>query len=325
MTTSFDSLPPEVKEQILAYTDEYDNVSRVSKEWRSHVKTSKKIMQRELDRYFFFYAVWYDRNMNRSDIPFPYPHSAILIMLIFPIVTEQQFNFLLKHQAKNAQVGALEKSETLPKLFWDDSGDHYLCRYFTDKLSEKQKTMQAELALEVPKAAIGNTETLIERLAGEKRSRGVRKAIFRYLQNLIQVQNRWDFYFHDEDDEEQPTQPNLTKGPTFSSATTTEMRKLLQGEHKVLRDFQWSSLYLVKPANYDRLERFFEEMKENSINYYRERGYTGRELENKLEHDEELQNARESYATLSKSLFKPRWNFGRELKTKKDYKNLAQF
>lgn len=227
---TFDSLPLELKERILAETGDYKTLAKVSKEWRHHVRTSRKIMQRELDKYFFFFAIWLNR--KKSD-----PEQGDPIMFVFPIVTEEQFFLLRKHgETKFSQVGAVEKNADIPKLLFRE-----------DWVVFFRNTRPARRNL-----TLGSTETLIERL---KEGGLRRRAIFAYatalradirdqLSNLIIVGKHLKMV---------SDLPKLLESKLRFS-DKEEMLKVLKGEHKIFP--LEKGLLVIKQRNYDKLEQF---------------------------------------------------------------------
>lgn len=100
---SFNKLPLELKEKIVEI-DPYNYVkfATVSREWRNYIYHSKRIMQRmqkELDKFYFFFIVW---TLGTSQ------HSLIRV---FPISTEEELIYLLQHgETDTSQVGALKRT-----------------------------------------------------------------------------------------------------------------------------------------------------------------------------------------------------------------------
>lgn len=255
---SFNQLPPEIQEQILRYTDDYKTIARVSKDWKHYVFSSKKMMQRALDDFFFFFSV----KLGSS-------------LVILPIATEKQFFFLRKYaETTISHVGALEKTDHLEKLFWDEAYDFDLL-FSSD------------------------TEDIKLLIRGIK-MRG------KASKNIIKASVREVLEFSNLD----ATVSIPTKGPKFSDPNV--MRELLQNEHKIIRDCKCTSLFIVTRSHYARLDKHFRDMLATA--------------EHKGD-DEMLTLARNSYATLTRSLFKLKcWDHvNRELKTRVDYEELTEY
>lgn len=270
MANYIDTLPSELKERLFIYVDKYKTVANVSRGWRNIVGISKKLMQRELDKYFFFFIVGLQ------------PFSSFVVYpttCVFPIANEEQLIFLQQHEGKNAQVGALRERDDLPlSLFRRASiNRHYVVFFPTQRKS--------------PTRGIGSTEGLIRHLESggklvsylaEKEGDLVRRFDENDSASNQLPWRMWDLY------------PFLRSKTKFTTVET--MRKILSGEHIVLRDHK-GALYAVKPRNYAKLEQFFK---------------TGEDL-----------RKRKVYISITQSLFEPRWwNFEQELKTPQDFELL---
>lgn len=298
---SFKRLPHELKEKILDSVKDHETLSRVSKELRHYVKTSKVAMQRELNNYFFFFAVWFNWGGTGyvSEEKSPFPNFVTHTLFIFPIVTEEQFNFFLDHQTLNTQVGAVARDDDPDcTLFWEDYNKydgHYQCHYFHYEATED--------------TPIGNTEILMERLKGVE---DTYEAIVQYFKEL-NAENYiiLDYEFRD------AVETPCGSTPKFSDKKT--MSELLKGEHRVVRGFGEESLFIVAPSEYSNLYDFFERL-----------FIENEEIEDENEEEEEeefTRRTRTSYHSISKSLFKPRWwwNNNVELKTSEDYDSLTDY
>lgn len=243
----------------------------------------KEDMQRELDKYFFFYAVWFDDTVPEEEYPLFYNWDVHLTMFIFPISTERQLEVLKKNGTKNSQVGAFEKTTNFKDLFWNDfsnDGGHYACYWHSTKA----------------------TEALVKALKERKTGKiFLRKKVFSFIRDLTgrEILNL-----------------GSSPAPHFSSQKT--MQKLLQTEHKVLRGFSYERLFMVKPKNYGAMENFFKEKRAENLAWCVKNGVD-------IEEDEGFERTGRAYAALSKSLFRPRWQRLKEVKTDQDYKELSDF
>lgn len=302
----FDHLPREMKERILDYTNDPMTISKVSKVWKDCVKNSKKMMQRELDNYFFFYAVW---------VRHPEP-----VMYVFPIVTEEQLLFLRQHESNHSQVGALERRNDVPLSLFEKGGF-----IFPDKLSVEEKRREKE-----ENVTLGNTESLVEHLKADGDKAAYLAAYLeaihdkKYTQvpsSYVQLATGDVFSIFSLSHQCTPLcelglcvnnrfLPFLKKKVRFSSRET--MMGLLKGEHLVLRGFA-GSLFSVRPRNYLKLEKFFEEERNKP---------PSKRIKSTAINRLELLN--KSYLSITRSLLKPRWwNFKHELETQQDFKLLT--
>lgn len=286
--TTFDSLPLELKQTILERAGNYDITTKVSKEWRRLIRSSKKILQKEIDKYFFFYVIWYP-----SWHPL-WPNRWQSTLFLFPIVTEEQFVFLRKRETRHSQVGALEKTNGINNLFWSSS-ERYDCFFLSDRLTQKQIEKQNEFNI-----TIGNTTSLVQRLTSTLKKQTT-AIIDRYIQDVLiptPEDPQRDYAVFDD----LPEPDLMMTGPQFSDKET--MLEVLRGEHKLISDFGAPSsigppyFYVCEPSDYKRLEIYLKQAKEAA------------------EDDELLERLEESYFTLSKSLFKPRWRGLRKMHRK---------
>lgn len=290
-STTFKDLPPEIRRKIVEEIEDYETASQVSKEWRYNVKTSKKIMQRELDKFFFFYIIWYtDIDEQEEVAPFPWFWDIRTIKFVFPIVTLKQFTVLKRlGKTKNSQVAAVEKNPSLMENLRENDGNHHCSYFYSNKLTRKEKREEPSREIK-----LGSTEDLVARIrnfkvdkASETKYLGkgglASKAIYSYLKGTI------DSFNMDFDVRGGWVEPDLSQSVKFSSSD--EMRKLLRGEHKILCD--GPQTFFIKPHNYGILKEIMNSMKMI------------------LDEDDT------TYNSLSKSLIIPRW--GTELKTLEDY------
>lgn len=92
----FDKLPVELKEQILFYTAQTEDITTlagVSKDWRNIIRSSRRILQKKLNDYHFFFVV-HILEKEKS--------------YVFPISTEKEFNFFSKHKTNHSQIAAVK-------------------------------------------------------------------------------------------------------------------------------------------------------------------------------------------------------------------------
>lgn len=240
---SLNSLPSELKRRIIEETGEYKTTVNVSKEWRHMVNTSKKLMQRELDEYCFFFYIWYDYDAyEKAPHPFPYhwrDSHRYPIEFVFPIATEEQFHVLKRFgNSKHSQVAAVAKNGALK------SWNAYI---FPSKLSYDWKQIELEQERDKDMIAVGNTETLVARIktCNIACNRGAylskKNPIYQYLQEAI---NGIEYNGHF----------NCNNFEKVKFSSLKEMEKLLRGEHKLYNDDL--DLYFVKPRYYNILEKF---------------------------------------------------------------------
>lgn len=279
--TTFQQLPLELQEKIFLLSDpDYEAVSRVSKKWRRFIKTSKSVMQRELDKYFFFFIVWYE---------WPWPSFNPPPRFVFPITNEEWFTFLWEHaQTGNSQVIAFERTKNYKDLFWDDflteKSEDNGPSWYPANLTEEQKELEKKKGI-----SLGATETLVERLK-ECRREEIRATLHNFICSIPRSERRW---FHKEPDFKDR---GLTRGPKFSNKDL--MLKLLRNEHKVFRDFQALSLVFLKQENYELADSFFRKMLVELTNIHQ---------------NDVIARVNESYGTLTKSLVQPCWRNRGEL------------
>lgn len=172
----FDDLPVEIKEQIIFNAD-YEPIMRVSEEWRKIIYNSKRLLQQELDKFSFFFIVWYFKSKRPKT-----KDAERSRLFVFPISTEEEFRFLSQYETDRSQVGALEKSKDLTSLF-QGRGMTYFYKH---------------------KGAIGNTKHLIRSIQDLGR-----KGVFNYIQNLRNFPHRpYGDYLRD---------PKRIEGPRFTN------------------------------------------------------------------------------------------------------------
>lgn len=236
---SFNELPLELKLQIIEQAEDYRTASMVSKEWRYITKT-KKIMQSELDKYVFFYIIWYT---SREQAVNPCPNWSWhnkkyhRIAFVFPIASEEQFTILKKFgETKNSQVAAVERPylRELRRGHW----------FF---LNNKR----------VIDSKVGNTETLVERIQDFKvkvKKNSKRKylnsesPIYQYLrEKIINANSGIMLPFNYVD----PVWKGKVK---FMSLKL--MKKLLQGEHAVVYN---GDTFCCKPRDVQSFVAFVHE------------------------------------------------------------------
>lgn len=258
---SLNSLPPELKRRIAEETGEYKTTANVSKEWRDIVNTSKKLMQSELDKYFFFFYIWYDYDVFKKPAhPFPsyWREKRYPVKFVFPIATEEQFIVLKKlGNSKNSQVAAIAKNGDLKKWFSD-------AFIFMPSLSDEMKLIEHDiyklnLWQRQVKFPMGDTESLIERIKTNQACKrrvclSAKDPIYQYLRKIMHGIDSLFFFG-----------PSSEAFKHFFGVFDVfkikvkfsyifDMEKLLRDEHKVLRD--GSDLYFVKPRHYNILEEF---------------------------------------------------------------------
>lgn len=240
---TFNRLPPD---------DDYTTLTQVSEEL---IGCSKNILQKELDKYFFFFAVWDEHDKWKN----------LNIVFYFPIVTEEQFLFFKQYETTNSQVAAIEKNEFLPTLLFPTPHCCIFNFLFFALCTQVRQQARNE---HIP---VGDTESLIERIK-EAEARQSRwgwedrvgqgtDAVFKYCREI------WNFLRviqpHESDVEaiEQKgfylTKTSSTwfkeqSGPKFS--TKRDMLKLLSGEHKIIRSVNNYFYRIVKPQDYDKLD-----------------------------------------------------------------------
>lgn len=241
MATKFDDLPLEAKELLLSQVEDYEPISRVSKEWRHLVKSSKKIMQKELDKYYFVFVIWcWDESEVDRDCFSGRVHSRF----IFPIATEEQFIFLnskapLTQRAFQTAIGALQNDL---KFFFINDGYGDVAFYFRDKLTQEERNIEQEENI-----SIASTETLIEKL---KNGANTIITIRDYLRERFKGPHVLSPYYFDDDTK----YTKLIRGLKFSDKKL--MVQLLKQEHTLCADYERRRLYLIHPYEYDRLENF---------------------------------------------------------------------
>lgn len=290
---TFDSLPLELKEKILLYIHDSDMVavSRVSKEWRQYARF-KRILQKELDKYYFLFIVWYFSPEERG-VQHPVPDIADALrggmdLFVFPITNENDLVFLLQHGVTNrSQVAALQKGKDWGIVLENSMNDPHDVNYFPNEWSnaqKKEKNRKAERRLKRP---LGDTQTLIKRIKKFGKD-GVRKYIAEISLPLVEEDCPYFAPYGTIGRKEFEE----IKGPRFSDKK--RMLNLLRGEHKVmvgyLYEHQWD-VYYILPKNYVKIGR----LRKKYINKIK---------------DEECKGWVElSYRSLTKSLFIPRWGF----------------
>lgn len=270
----FDLLPPEIKLNIIERGDPV-SASRVSKEWRALVRNSKKLMQTELDKYFFFFIFWVV-SPETTGIEHPIPGFVPAVegtrdFFVFPISTEEQFYVLKSAETARSQVAALERnSRGVQKLLFLTSRRCFH-HFFYDL----------------------DTEALTLRIkeSGEKVIPQYIREICRVNGNRLRTKGTHLFF--------PPT-------PQFSNKRT--MASLLQREHKAILNFSQTKIYYILPKDYDTLETTFETLfpsltirRRKLFAIYSNRGFDETDL------------AIISYTSLLKSLFVPQWGAAVEL------------
>lgn len=279
----FDKLPFELKEQILIYADNYDNIVKVSKEWRTLVKSSKRILQKVLDKYYFFFLIWSLESDWNENHPFH--------LFVYPICSEGDLDFFLQNgETERSQVGALEKTGCNivqglhDKLTGKDFPNPFTKRY--NKAFYFNNTGPSD---------IGNTQTLkkrIEEFGSE--------ALSNYIEETTKFKHGWGCELIPKGKREQDffLEPVTPKGPKFSNKK--RMFNLLQGVHlatpvpplyagqKFIPAYGYISL-----KNYDEITKIIERFK--------------KEFENELFALEKIIFISTIFSFLNKSLFKPRW------------------
>lgn len=285
------TLPPELKEQILLDVDNYKKVVRVSSEWKHIAKNSKKILQKELDNYFFFYVIWdcyYSVDHSIGDHP----------AFFFPIVTEEQ------HETSNSQVAALEKNKYLPQLLFNSSwsSEFFLC---PAKLTLVQKDLGRRRGL-----TLGDTETLIEKIRSSNSSETIfqySRALYRSLRNAGfesgvhgLVLQALDVHFLIYRFFTNVDMPWLLTQKTPKFSNVEEMADILAGEHIVFRLVDEYSVRVVMPHSYDKFKKIMQQ--------------TRKRKKRKWPH-----------AGVARSLFLPRWAWpsGKIEETDEDFASLA--
>lgn len=216
---TFDRLPLELKLKVLEYVNDYETLTQVSKEWKKIVKCSKRMLQKELDNYFFFFVVW-DVQPPRKTV------------FYFPIVTEEQFLLLKQFETSNSQVAAIEKNKDLSSLlFYSPFGNILFYAQLTETLIRK-----------ITEASLSQPRWGWEDRIGEGTN-----AVFKYCQEIWDRQS-WDYESHWVAWSWFKNQP----GPKFT--TKESMLELLRGEHKILRPLGKYNYKIIMPQNYDKLK-----------------------------------------------------------------------
>lgn len=234
-------------------------------------------LERELEKYYFFFIVWYF-TPECGSVEHPIPSlqetgRGDLDFFIFPITTKEELDFFLTYgETKRSQVAALEMTENWRNAIMDHlQGDHNQTFYFPHELTIEEKEEGRTKGL-----SLGNTKTFIERI----KQFGT-KGVCRYIGEICMPVE--DNYL---DPYGQIFEPDVTQGPKFSDPE--EMFNLLKGEHKVMLGFDdaWDQIFYILPENYSKIP-------------------------NKTPGEDLNEDLEASYASLTKSLFKPRWgNWG---------------
>lgn len=245
----FNDLPSELRRRILEEIDDVETISRasqVSKEWRMHLQKSK--LQKQLDKYFFFYYIWYD-DINAPPFPPSWEYNwGNISRFIFPISTEEQYTILKKFgTTKNSQVVAIAKHSDLLHTMVEMNGPYAAITYLPKVLRREPR--------------FGNTEELVARVktvskASNKgaflgKGGGASKTIYQYLQHCINITDTYGLVFAHA----------VAVKVKFSSQK--EMERLLKDEHIILSDD--SKMFFIKPRNYTALEKKFGPIKNTTF------------------------------------------------------------
>lgn len=247
---------------------------------------TKTLLQNELNTYFFFFVVeWSSDNDNYTNLSF------------FPITTEDQLNYLSRYQKKRG-----EKSNP----FWKSGNG---IDFENTQVTALQKTPSLLKLLDFDEGdhcqafylSSSDTVNLIKKI--ESKQRACRLQVFSDERDDV--------------DDVVRSLNDLPSAPKFSETNT--MLKLLENEHKILQGYSRSNLLIVEPRNYQTLEKFLKKATAKA--------QTELDLAKTLFYEKEidLHMTTASYASLTRSLFKPYWGSWDiyALNKKKDYINLT--